>query len=41
MLFVEQKYKIQQKRDAIENGKSHTQSQRDEPCVLARIRIAN
>ena len=37
MLFVEQKYKV----DEIENGRSHTQFWQDEPCVSARIRVAN
>ena len=41
MLFVEQKYKVSQKRDRIENGKSHAQFYRDEPCDSARIKLEN
>ena len=41
MYFAEQKYKLQLKRNGIENGKSHRQFQRDKPCATAHIRIAN
>ena len=41
MPFVEQKYKVWQKRDEIKNGKSYTQFLRDKPCTSARIRIAD
>ena len=40
MLLAEQKYNLEQKRGGIENGKSHTQIQKDEPCASDRIRIA-
>ena len=35
MYSVEQKYKP--KQNGIENGKSHTQFSRDEPCASAHI----
>ena len=39
MYSVEQKYKP--KQNGIENGKSHTQFSRDEPCASVHIWITN
>ena len=45
MHFVEQKYKLNgklkkiYKRNGIENGKSHTQFWRDEPCASAYMKL--
>ena len=41
MVYVDQKNKIEEKRNGIENDKFHTLFSGEELCVIAHLRIMN